>query len=497
MVSVVNCNLEEFKKRTEGMNIFCFGAGKYFRNFISKNPDMHLSGVIDNYYQGNEVAIESGKYPLYSVEEFCHIYNRKCVVLITLRSFEEIIDQLDDIRELDGMLCFLLITLNNYSDIADEQKYIFKNIIDELSQRDKKQERHIIEKKENHYQIWEYFEKSNIGGSKARTDICKVLNDCGYIIKKVHCSSIKNDSLMNQQMQADWEKIFDNIEDGSIIFIQHPAPVETELPEQMLQKMKYEKKVRFIVLVHEVESLRKDYDSCYRKKEFEVMLSLGDVFIVHNDMMRKFYIDKGIEENRVISLGIFDYLNSKENVKKVFETSVTIAANLDLSKSPYLLQLKNLEPLKIHLYGPNYTDSISEGSSNIEYHGSLPTEIIPLSLDRGFGLIWDGNSIETCSGGTGEYLRYNNPHKLSLYLSAGLPVIIWREAAQAQFVEKNEVGFCVDSLYDIFDNLQQLSEEQYNFYVQNAERLSHTLKEGGYIKMALKKAEDILCPKYQ
>lgn len=496
MVSVVNCKMEEFKEKTHKMDIFCFGAGKYFKKFISENPDIHLSGVIDNYYQKDEITIGNRKYPLYSIEEFSHMYNKRCAVVVTVRAFEEIIDQLDNIKKLDGMLCFLWIALNNYSDLANEQKYIFKNQIDELSQRKNKEENHITDKKENHYQIWEYYEKSNIGGSKARTDICKILRDYGYIIRKVHCSGITGDTLMEQQMLADWKGIFDSIEEGSTIFIQHPSPTETKLPESLLKKMKYEKKVRFIVLVHEVESLRKEYDSCYRKEEFEVILSIGDVFIVHNDKMRQFYIDRGIEASHVISLGVFDYLNSQVNIKKVFERSVTIAANLDLSKSPYLLQLKKLENLKIHLYGPNYTDNILEKAVNIKYYGSLPTEIIPLRLDRGFGLVWDGNSIETCSGGTGEYLRYNNPHKMSLYLSSGLPVIIWREAAQAQFVEKNKVGFCIDSLYDIYDVLQHFSEEQYRFYVQNAERMSQTLKEGGYIKTAVRKAEEILCPKY-
>lgn len=494
MVSVVNCNMEEFREKTKQKDIFCFGVGKNFKKFVLINSEIHLSGVIDNYYLGNEISVEGKKYPLYSVKEFCYIYNKKCVVIITPRAFEEIIDQLDEIQRLNGMLCFLLITLNDYSDIEDEQKDIFKNQIDELSQREQKDE--ITEKKGNYYQIWEYYEKSNVGGSKARTDICKVLTDSGYIVKKVHCACIKSNSLDRQKMKEDWEKLFHNIENDSTLFIQHPAPIETELPEQLLQKMKCEKKVRFIVLVHEVESLRKKYDSSYRKREFKDILSVGDVFIVHNDIMCQFFIEQGIDAGRVISLGIFDYLDAKINVKKNFEKSVTIAANLNLKKSPYLLHLKKLEDLKIHLYGPNYTEDIIIGSKNIIYHGSLPTEIIPQKLDRGFGLVWDGDSIETCSGGTGEYLRYNNPHKLSLYLSAGLPVIIWSQAAEAQFVIKNGVGFCVDSLREIDARMEEIREEQYREYVQKAEEISQKLKKGYYFKYALKKAEEILCPKY-
>ncbi|NRO11242.1 Beta-1,6-galactofuranosyltransferase WbbI [Lactobacillus helveticus] len=49
---------------------------------------------------------------------------------------------------------------------------------------------------------------------------------------------------------------------------------------------------------------------------------------------------------------------------------------------------------------------------------------------------------------TGNYLRYNDPHKLSLYLASGIPVIIWKKAAEAKFVEENKVGITVDSLED-------------------------------------------------
>ena len=59
------------------------------------------------------------------------------------------------------------------------------------------------------------------------------------------------------------------------------------------------------------------------------------------------------------------------------------------------------------------------------------------------------------------------------------------------------VGFCVDSLYEVADRLEQMSEEQYMTYVQKAELLSQKLKDGYYFKDALEKAEDVLCQLYR
>ncbi len=498
MIAVLNYEINDFLEEIKDKRVFCFGCGKYFRQFITHHPQISVCGVIDNYRKEEFVSVEEGKYQIYSIKDFSDIYQGDCVLVVTVRSFEEVVDQLEEAEKLDGIPCFFPFLVENYFNIEDDQRRLMKRQIERLAERTHiERQREYGEAGGRYYQIWEYIERTNIGGSKARTDISDMLTTQGYKMVKIHCSGRESASLSRQQMREEWESLFENIEDNAVVCMQHPLPEDSDAPEQIWRKMKEEKHTRFIVVVHEVESLRKTYFAPYRQKEFNAILAIGDVFIVHNDVMRQFFIEQGIDRERVISLDIFDYLETKANVKKYFERSVTIAANLDLTKSPYLLHLKELESLKIHLYGPHYTEEIVSGSKNISYHGSLPTEVIPEKLDRGFGLIWDGDSIATCSGGTGEYLKYNNPHKLSLYLSAGLPVIIWSQAAQAQFVQKHGVGFCVDSLYEVGARLAEIDEEQYKDYAQKAESLSKGLKEGVCFKSALKKAEDILCQLYR
>lgn len=73
--------------------------------------------------------------------------------------------------------------------------------------------------------------------------------------------------------------------------------------------------------------------------------------------------------------------------------------------------------------------------------------------------MWDGDGINGCSGNTGEYLRYNNPHKLSLYMVSGLPVVIWSKAAEAEFVINNNVGVVVDDINDFNDVFDKIDEK--------------------------------------
>ena len=108
----------------------------------------------------------------------------------------------------------------------------------------------------------------------------------------------------------------------------------------------------------------------------------------------------------------------------------------------------------------------------------------------GFGLVWDGSSIEKCDGNTGEYLKYNNPHKLSLYLVSGIPVVIWKEAAEAKFVEEYGLGITVNSLAELGEKFASLSEEEYFEMVKRVAVVSKHLKSGYYLTQAIKEIEE-------
>ena len=132
-----------------------------------------------------------------------------------------------------------------------------------------------------------------------------------------------------------------------------------------------------------------------------------------------------------------------------------------------------------------------DGRDNVVYNGSFSPEELVSHLEGSFGLVWDGISAETCAGAFGEYLRINNPHKLSLYLAAGLPVIIWKEAALAPFVAENKVGFAVSSLYEIRDVVDRLPDNEYQTMKENAKQIGLHLRKGQYLLTALSKVEEI------
>ena len=345
------------------------------------------------------------------------------------------------------------------------------------------------------FQIVEVTEQLNHAGTKATADVAVVAERLGFKRVNVKMDTTVESTIGKIRRQIgycrDWKNAEKQITDGSILLLQHPFHYPQLTREKTLRRIK-DRNIKIISVVHDVEELRAFRFNDYYKHEFDVMLELADVIIVHNDVMKRWFIERGVNEHRLISLTIFDYLQNSENNKEVqFEKSITVAGNLDTTKCAYIGQLGELKNVKVHLYGPNFNETLLK-ADNIEYHGSYPADEIHQKLDRGFGLVWDGESIDGCKGQSGQYLRYNNPHKLSLFLSSGLPVIIWKEAAEANFVEENGVGIAVDNVKDLQLAFEKISDKGWNHLISNVMNVREKLIAGYYSSSAIRQAVKLI-----
>lgn len=237
---------------------------------------------------------------------------------------------------------------------------------------------------------------------------------------------------------------------------------------------------KLFFIVHDVESLRLTLDDNSKKIETN-LLNEADGLIIHNNKMKRYLLDKGVT-TKMVNLGIFDYLNSSDaRVDRKFSKSVCYAGNLKKSKFLNHLTFKNIT---LDVYGVNPAKNYGEG---VEYKGVFSPEELPKQLNESFGLVWDGDSPETCSGIFGNYLRYNDPHKASLYISSCIPVIIWKDAALASFIENNNLGFCISSLNDMEEKIEQLSYSQYSKMIQSVSVMSKKMRNGQNILSAINK----------
>ena len=339
-----------------------------------------------------------------------------------------------------------------------------------------------------YYQLIELYGSYKHAGSKAKNDCIEILEELHFkkltLLRKDE-SNISRIAKIKRQIDLffQWRKIYKLLSSNDTLLIQHPFTYRDIGRDYYLKRIK-DKNVNLISLVHDVEVLRDIFIESKYKKEFQQMISLADFFIVHNDIMKNWFIEQRVDSNKLITLEIFDYLNHKPLSEEVyFDKSVTIAGNLSREKSPYIYELMKIKDVQFNLMGINFVST--ENASNIHYLGAFESDDVPNYLSKGFGLVWDGISIETCDGPTGNYLRYNNPHKLSLYLSSGLPVIVWKESALAEFISSKKLGLVISSLYELSDILETITEKQYQEFVENIQEVREKLKKGFYLKKSI------------
>ena len=242
------------------------------------------------------------------------------------------------------------------------------------------------------------------------------------------------------------------------------------------------KNIKIVSIIHDLDGLRYK-DEKILNKELK-MLKKSKYIISHNLKMTSFLIENGIEKNKIKDLNIFDYLlNEKERkISNKIESDICFAGNLD--KSVFIYKFKELKDIKIDVFGVNYREEKNNG--DFRYCGAYPPDEIHEKLTGKYGLIWDGDSLEKCNGMYGEYMRYNNPHKLSLYIIAGLPVIVWKEAAIAKFVEKENIGITVDSLYELNTGLLNISKEEYDKKIKNVMKIREKIINGSMLTDIIK-----------
>lgn len=332
------------------------------------------------------------------------------------------------------------------------------------------------------YYLSKNYKEVSSAGNKAKTDIEKILSDMGYKPAGLKQSRYSNEIIGFFLTLMGVIKLLFTVSKNDVVVLQYPFKKYFSFACKIIHL----KKGKIITIIHDLGSFRRKKLSA--KKEIK-LLNNADFLIVHNTFMKEWLLGQG-HSKPVICLGIFDYLSSSVNKKvNMFEAQsirVVYAGALSYKKNKYLYLLDDITlKWQLEVYGNGFNEEKIKNKEKIIYKGFCPSEKFIENVCAGFGLVWDGDSVEDCSNNFEEYLKYNNPHKASFYIRCNLPLIIWSKAALASFVTEKNIGICVDSLSELNAILPALSVESYNEMRNNVMEINKKISSGFYIKAAL------------
>ena len=234
-----------------------------------------------------------------------------------------------------------------------------------------------------------------------------------------------------------------------------------------------------VLLVHDVNFLRR-----HRMENANVEISLYnsvDEIIVHTPSMAAVLKDQGATVPMRI-LKLFDYLSRSSAIRTDPDIhSIVFAGNLGKSVflRTWLREAVESWRLQIYLYGAGALPETARHPF-LHYEGCFSPDDIS-HIKGAWGLVWDGKDSDSCDS----YLMYNSPHKLSLYLAAQKPLIVWRQSALFDFVTSQKLGIVVDSLAEIPARLSIITAETYLEYLKNIQPVAEKLRNGSFLSACL------------
>lgn len=311
----------------------------------------------------------------------------------------------------------------------------------------------------------------NHAGPKAKRDVSTILYNDG--MGEIYVDSEQSKWEKRLFFSHDLKYKLSQANDSDIFLAQYPFQMGRYASYQIIKQItsKYQNN---IILIHDIESLRNQSDKTTVAKEIGKFNHFKFV-ISHNDKMKQWLKENGCT-SEIVSLGLFDYLGPKLESKKTGNYQrVFFAGNLEKSGFLYNDSVSS----NYEVYGVG----LQNKKHQFNYRGVETPENLTkvLGKENGFGIVWEGNSTEHSSN----YIKYNDPHKASLYLFCKMPLVVWSQSALADLVKNERLGLVVDNLEQASDLINNLSEEEYKEYQINTEKYGDRVRNGYFLNHAL------------
>ena len=320
--------------------------------------------------------------------------------------------------------------------------------------------------------------------NKAKNDIDTLMSQMGFKDLAVHGLGKGKIEVFFRKLFSAFNLLF-TLNEGDILLMQYPFKKFFDL----YCIIAHWKKAETVTLIHDLGTFRRKKLSA--SKEIK-RLNHSDHIIAHNGAMKE-WLEQNGTMSPICCLDIFDYLSDTE--PQVHEhhsphTNIAYAGGLYARKNSFLYDAgKALNGCKLNIYGRGDLDE-TRFNDNVVCHGRIASDQFIGTVNDDWGLVWDGDTVNGCGGTWGNYLRYNNPHKTSFYLRAGLPVIVWKQSAMAPFITSNKLGIAVESLTEIPSIVSTMTESDYKTIKANVTEMKEKLQSGYFFKKAWEAATD-------
>ena len=253
----------------------------------------------------------------------------------------------------------------------------------------------------------------------------------------------------------------------SVVLVQHPI-THNSLRKYLSIKLIL-KKHQAVALVHDIDHCRMDIKN---KRDLKLLSQYKR--IITTGYLEQFFV-KNAKAN-MQRLKVWDYQLESDST---IHADAKAGFSLLYAGKMYPKHIKDLmqsTQKPVALFGTNFTEPEQKG--NYAYFGAFDGDRPDFSnVVNPWGIVF------TTAHPT--YFKYNCPHKLSLYLACGIPVIVFAETYAAHFVENNGCGIVINNIDEVDTALAKKDHEQYLKLQAKAIAIGQKMQTGYFLREAL------------
>lgn len=312
---------------------------------------------------------------------------------------------------------------------------------------------------------------------KAQHRIAKVaVENLGFNELGIYRYDVSVDS--PEMLRTRLDGIISSVEFGDIAILQYPMWNLPSFDETLLDLLSCYKGLKKVVFVHDMWSLTSESHRFILKREVGI-LNRADLVILPSRQMEDFLRSEGLTVKKTVIQRMWDFPVTIDSlVRPKFGRVINFAGNVMEPKFVFAREW-NYDEVELRVTAK---DADWAQGNNIRFLGWFTDDTLLVNALRcsgGFGLLWSEDFYWR------EYMKMNACYKLSAYLAAGIPVIVWSEIPEKDTIIRKNLGLAVDSLDEAVEKVSAMTQEEYDKMVDDVAVFSELVRGSYFAKKIL------------